>query len=248
MEQFPLDFSQPPHSAERKPHVRGYLKAPMCERCVAAGRVTRDWSCGPCRTLYAQAWRAANPSRAEAALQRHHEREKAKRPERLEQKARTFVERYRTDPAFREKHKAKSAASRERNRDKRNAADRARRREKKLKAPPHASVVYFVRSYITGLVKIGTTVNLAARVVRLRNNHPGRLEILGVMDGGRDLERSLHHLFHGSRVDGEWFVETPSLVDFIRANASQQHPDLGGVSLAPGEGYRHRGRKKAQRR
>ncbi len=74
--------------------------------------------------------------------------------------------------------------------------------------------VYFVRSKQTGLIKIGTTRQLGARVRNLELDL-GRLELLGVLEGGNTRERELQEKFLFLRTAGEWFTASKPLLDFI---------------------------------
>lgn len=239
--QMQLDLSSAPAkepAGPRKPHERGKVVAPFCEECTAAGRVRRLWSCKPCRALYQAAWNVANPEHHRAIQKRSEARlaaiAKAKAefaPVYAGLRSKSFKERYRTDVAFREKHKARSRKWDEANPE--YVAKKRSRWHEQERAGKHEPVVYFVRSYLTGLVKIGTTNNLRRRLSTFRNSHPGRLEVLGTMAGGREVEQVIHRRFAAQRFDREWFTETPALVEFIVANASDVHVDLGGVKLAP---------------
>lgn len=241
VEQFRLDFSAPPHTHPRKPTVRGSVVSPPCDACSALGRDVRDPKCKKCKNLYIAAWKRANPDRWGEIQARYLKRERAKRAEKPKRpKAKSFRERYRTDFEFREAHKAKRRAWAAANPEKIAAKSErqkptAKRGYKRCKHPP---LVYFIRSYLTGMIKIGTTTRLPARLIDFRCALPGRLEVLGVMSGSHALEAEIHARFAAQRFDREWFVETPALIDFIHENARDQCPDLGGVSLAPGEGLR----------
>jgi Meiotically up-regulated gene 113 len=89
----------------------------------------------------------------------------------------------------------------------------------------HRRVVYFAER--GGLVKIGTTQDVDARMVALDHGDcaiagmtitPVRL--LAVMPGGRGVEAALHELFRALHYDGEWFLLDGPLVDFVSAVAA----------------------------
>lgn len=239
-EQLRLDFA-PPHSRPPKKHETLDVVAPLCAACTEKGATRRDWSCKACVTAYQRAYSVARPEVRAASQERARQRSRETRPEAQAKRAKTFRQRYRADPAFRdrmnEKWRAWAAAHAEYMADKRRR-EAGRRGFKKL---THEPLVYFIRSHLTALIKIGTTTGLASRLSDLRSAHPGRLEVLGVMQGGMDVEAAVHRTFAGQRYDREWFVETPALREFIRANATHPVPELGGVGLAPGKS--HRGRK-----
>lgn len=68
--------------------------------------------------------------------------------------------------------------------------------------------VYAVQR-LDGLVKIGTTTNLKARLEALTKSH-GALAVLRIVNGGRRLELKLHREFREHHEFGEWF--RPSVV------------------------------------
>lgn len=65
--------------------------------------------------------------------------------------------------------------------------------------------VYFIGSD-RGPVKIGTTVNLAARLKKLQTGNPTKLKVLVCIEGGADLEALYHARFEPHRLHGEWFA------------------------------------------
>lgn len=67
------------------------------------------------------------------------------------------------------------------------------------------SCVYFIGN-TKGAVKIGTTINLPARLKKLQTGSPIRLRVLACVDGGTTLEAQYHARFSGLRVNGEWFL------------------------------------------
>lgn len=65
------------------------------------------------------------------------------------------------------------------------------------------------------LLKIGFTDNLPNRVYQIIKGIPGNVATLvGHMPGDRDVEAHLHSVFAACRFSGEWFRETPELVDW----------------------------------
>ena len=75
------------------------------------------------------------------------------------------------------------------------------------------SLVYLVRSSLTGLFKIGITENLKRRVRSLENSQGGSIEIISAVPGDRELERSLHDRFEQHRKIGEWFNADNSILE-----------------------------------
>lgn len=78
-------------------------------------------------------------------------------------------------------------------------------------------LVYFVAAK-GGPVKIGSTTNIASRLVRLQTAVPKPLELLALIPGGALEEAALHERFKEHRLHGEWFRRTPELNALIRAN------------------------------
>jgi hypothetical protein len=70
--------------------------------------------------------------------------------------------------------------------------------------------IYFLRRQ-DGLIKIGTTTDLAARITMLSTAH-GPLEVVKVINGDRHRERSLHTAFRRFNAYGEWFNPVPELL------------------------------------
>ena len=56
------------------------------------------------------------------------------------------------------------------------------------------------------------------------------------MDGSQPEEALVHQRFAPQRCDREWFLETPALAEFIKANCRDAAIDFGGVSMSPGSG------------
>jgi hypothetical protein len=85
-------------------------------------------------------------------------------------------------------------------------------------------MIYFAR-LANGLIKIGTTVHLPARLKGHRHGGTGRLTILGVMDGDRKVERAIHWRFWRLRVGRhEHFKAAPDLLAFVAENC--RPPDI----------------------
>lgn len=79
-----------------------------------------------------------------------------------------------------------------------------------VQKPPIEDVVYYMR--FGDRVKIGTTRNLAQRRAAIPHD-----ELLATEPGGRDVERTRHLQFRGSRVTGqrEWFHLTHEIRQHI---------------------------------
>jgi hypothetical protein len=76
-------------------------------------------------------------------------------------------------------------------------------------------VVYFVQTAGGGLIKIGFTTNLEARVRDLQTSSPVALCVLATLSGGESLEAELHERFASYRKHGEWFEPAPELLSFV---------------------------------
>jgi len=84
-------------------------------------------------------------------------------------------------------------------------------------------MIYFVRSRNTGHVKIGYTANIQQRLVELTSKY-GKIDLLGVITGGRAFENALHRAFAEYRVvelGREWFRYNPSLRKYITTYATR---------------------------
>lgn len=76
-------------------------------------------------------------------------------------------------------------------------------------------MVYFIEGVGTGLVKIGWTIDVAARWADLSTMSPAPLNLLAVMPGGRTKEQELHGLLAEYRHHGEWFIRCRALNSVI---------------------------------
>lgn len=77
------------------------------------------------------------------------------------------------------------------------------------------TLVYFVQSD-DGRIKVGCARRPSQRLKTLQTGSSQGLRLVGLMRGGRDLERHLHVLFAKSRVAGEWFHPHPFILEAIR--------------------------------
>jgi hypothetical protein len=68
--------------------------------------------------------------------------------------------------------------------------------------------VYFLVTVDERLVKVGYSEDVARRVASVgHENSLGKSwRFLGFIDGGRDVEESIHQLFKHHRHEGEWFL------------------------------------------
>jgi hypothetical protein len=77
-----------------------------------------------------------------------------------------------------------------------------------------ASTVYVIAA--GGQLKVGKTVNLAARLRTLRVSHPS-LALLHSVSGYTTEERDLHARLSALRVSREWFQDTPAARKIVDA-------------------------------
>lgn len=215
------------------------LNAPPCDACKAAGaKKSNAKNCKRCRAVRSATWRAKHPDRHKAIVARFAAKqagvgtETAKARTKLKSSRSVFRRRYATDAKFREYHKQRVQKWAMANPDK--IAQKAKKQAAGYKRLSHEPVVYFVLSHLTGLVKIGTTINLSARVSGLRCSHPGKLAVLGCLNGGQPIEAQVHSRFAASRFDGEWFVDTPALRAYISEHCAAMPQMSPEVSLQPG--------------
>jgi DNA-binding XRE family transcriptional regulator len=82
--------------------------------------------------------------------------------------------------------------------------------------------VYFIGC--TDRVKIGYSVDPAARLSKINADAPWPCELLGYVSADDFPEFELHDRFAAVRLHGEWFALTAEIRDFIAA-AALTHPD-----------------------
>jgi len=76
------------------------------------------------------------------------------------------------------------------------------------------SVIYAIKCE-HGPVKIGTTTSVSSRLQSLQTASPFKLCLLATHPGDEREERRVHELLGGSRLNGEWFEDTPHLRSLI---------------------------------
>lgn len=76
-------------------------------------------------------------------------------------------------------------------------------------------MIYFLKGLSTGLIKIGTTRDLATRMRVLQSQGGQRLEVLVRLDGGHREERAIHERFAAWRAIGEWFLDAGDIREYI---------------------------------
>ena len=78
--------------------------------------------------------------------------------------------------------------------------------------------VYFIRA--GAFIKIGITGDILLRLTKMQSDSAERLEVLGLMDGGRADEQALHEKFRAFHARGEWYADAPDIRAYISTYAS----------------------------
>lgn len=105
--------------------------------------------------------------------------------------------------------------------ERREQAERVAAEKERLLAEAR-SIVYFLRSEQTALIKIGTSTRYRSRLTQLQSEH-GPLRLLLAVPGMRAREAELHAAFAAQRVSGEWFRAERELLLWIK-RAREAHP------------------------
>lgn len=82
---------------------------------------------------------------------------------------------------------------------------------------PQPRHVYFIRGDMTGLIKIGESIDPVARLTELAKCGSERLQLLAIVANGSGTERELHTKLASDRVHGEWFRPSDAVVAEIEA-------------------------------
>lgn len=91
-------------------------------------------------------------------------------------------------------------------------------------------MIYFAQAGPQRLVKIGTTVNLARRMINLRSILGCPIVVLGIVDGDKEMEDWFHLRFRHLGTDigphrNEWFFPDPDLMAYIRDHTRHWQPE-----------------------
>lgn len=81
------------------------------------------------------------------------------------------------------------------------------------------SVVYCVRSTLSGYLKIGTTKHVRQRLSAIATATGGKIEIVGMLPGDAEAELVLHKRFAAHRKLGEWFDDVQEIREVFVAGA-----------------------------
>ena len=76
-------------------------------------------------------------------------------------------------------------------------------------------MTYFLQRQ-DGLVKIGYSTNIPERKASLEIGS-GPLVLLGMINGGAEVEKELHKHFAHARMFGEWFKLTKNLAEYLNS-------------------------------
>lgn len=74
--------------------------------------------------------------------------------------------------------------------------------------------VYFVK--MGTFVKIGHTMDVAARMKTIQTSCPAEIHLLRIERGTVEIERDFHRRFRRYRTNGEWFAIQGTLATFLR--------------------------------
>lgn len=92
---------------------------------------------------------------------------------------------------------------------------------------------YFVGNRDLGIVKIGVSTRLKARMASLRNTSPVPIKLFAVIFADQSLEKYLHDHFADARKHGEWFEITPEVASCIDEIKHQRIPECVPQNLVP---------------
>ena len=77
-------------------------------------------------------------------------------------------------------------------------------------------MVYLI-SFEDKYLKIGYTNNIHKRLSELQVSVPVKLSVIGLMDGGYDVENDLHNMFKHLSQSGEWFKFDYSIIEYFKS-------------------------------
>jgi hypothetical protein len=84
-------------------------------------------------------------------------------------------------------------------------------------------LVYFIQAE-NGLIKIGRTTDLPARLATMRTDSPIDIRLLASFIGSIGAEKELHQRFSHLRVRGEWFKAEADLLEYIKSTTTPPPP------------------------
>lgn len=80
--------------------------------------------------------------------------------------------------------------------------------------------IYFLQNPADRTIKIGYSKSPDVRIQALQTGSSQELQLLGLMNGDKTKERSIHRRFAAHNIGGEWFKPAEELVDFINENTT----------------------------
>lgn len=83
------------------------------------------------------------------------------------------------------------------------------------------SAVYIMEAVGFPYVKIGHTRDLETRLVRISQQVPFEVRVIGIVKGTERDEGELHRQCATWRVRGEWFEKAPELLELVRATVAR---------------------------
>lgn len=84
-------------------------------------------------------------------------------------------------------------------------------------------MIYFVQDDASHRIKIGlTNKSVRSRLSTLQTACPGKLTLLLEIQGDREKEKQLHDKFGAYRIQGEWFIPSPIIIEHIILLSSQK--------------------------
>ena len=86
----------------------------------------------------------------------------------------------------------------------------------------HDRIVYVVQFGTGRPIKVGSTVNLGARLSKMSIDHYEPVEMLYLHRGGFKEERAIHKRFARYRLRGEWYSPAPEVIEWCEAECEQQ--------------------------
>lgn len=92
--------------------------------------------------------------------------------------------------------------------------------------------VYFFRCLDCKLIKIGFSKDYRRRRAQIERTTDHVLDIIGLEFGDRWTEAQIHGAFVRDRVQGEWFRESPELLEYIREHT--RSPEETGPHMRGG--------------
>ena len=117
------------------------------------------------------------------------------------------------DPSYATRRRQKD---RQRNKQSARKQDIRRRSQVWEDSHKHETLTYFLES--GGLIKIGSTNNVARRMYHIAGQSPLPINLLGTCLAD---EKDLHDLFASFRHHGEWFIPSPEIMEYIEANCAK---------------------------